>query len=59
VEEVQDKPLYRRLIVDLLWRQPLSLQQRVDRLVVLPPLGIPMGNIEEMVGAALDAWQAA
>jgi len=54
VEEAQDKPLYRRLIVDLLWRQPLSLQQRVDRLVVLAPLRVPMSNVEEMVRVALN-----
>src|SRR6266508_4309968 len=36
VEKVQDKPLNGWLIVDFLWRQPLGLQQRVDRLAVLP-----------------------
>jgi hypothetical protein len=49
--------LHDRLLVDFLGGQPLSLQQGVKGLVVLAPLPIALGQVQQVMGTALQRRQ--
>jgi hypothetical protein len=52
VQQLHHQPLDDRLLMDFLGGQPLGLQQGIKRLVVLAPLPIALGEVQQVVGAA-------